>query len=71
VSLLLFNTVMFAFGFVVLTLQPLLPLNPDGKNMLGPTTIFTRPCRFLTNTNLQHYAGEQHLSYFSQLAVIL
>src|SRR5580658_1432918 len=39
-SLLLFNTVMFVFGFVVLALQPYLPLNPDDKKMLGPTTIF-------------------------------
>ena len=71
VSLLLFNTVMFVFGFVVLALQPDLPLNPDGKKMLGPTTIFNTAASFLTNTNLQHYSGEQHLSYFSQLTVIL
>ena len=25
----------------------------------------------MTNTNLQHYSGEQHLSYFSQLACIV
>ena len=60
---------MFVFGYVVLALQPLLPLNPDGK-MLAPTTIFHTACSFLTNTNLQHYAGEQHLSYFSQVVVI-
>jgi len=70
VSVLLFNTVMFVYGFVVLALQPLLPLNPDGKKMLGPTTIFNMAASFLTNTDLQHYAGEQHLSYFSQVAVI-
>src|SRR5262245_27672098 len=70
-SLLLFNTLMFVVGFVVLALQPLLPLNPDGKKMLGPTTIFNTAVSFLTNTNLQHYAREQHLSYFSQLTVIL
>ncbi len=70
-SLLLFNTVMFVVGFVLLALQPYLPLNPDDKKMLGPTTIFHTAISFLTNTNLQHYAGEQHLSYFSQLTVIL
>jgi len=70
VSMLLFNTVMFIFGYVVLALQPLLPLNPDGKTMLAPTTIFHTACSFLTNTDLQHYAGEQHLSYFSQVVVI-
>ena len=62
VALLLFNTVMFVFGFVVLALQPYLPLNPDGKEMLAPTTIFNTARSFLTNTNLQHYSGEQHLS---------
>ena len=25
----------------------------------------------MTNTNLQHYSGEQHLSYFSQLGGIV
>jgi K+-transporting ATPase ATPase A chain len=70
VSLMLFNTVMFIFGFLVLSLQPLFPLNPDDKHMLAPTTIFNTVCSFLTNTNLQHYSGEQHLSYFSQLFFI-
>lgn len=67
VAMLLFNIVMFVFGFAVLALQPQLPLNPDGKRMLAPTTIFNSVCSFLTNTDLQHYSGEQHLSYFSQL----
>ena len=65
--MLLFNTVMFVFGYAVLSLQPMLPLNPDGKGMLAPTTMFNAAISFLTNTNLQHYCGEQHLSYFSQL----
>ena len=67
VAMLLFNLVMFIFGFAVLSLQPLLPLNPEGKGMLAPSTIFNSVVSFLTNTNLQHYSGEQHLSYFSQL----
>ena len=33
--------------------------------------IFNTVCSFVTNTNLQHYSGEQHLSYFSQLATIV
>ena len=65
-----FNVVTFLVGFVVLTLQPYLPLNPDGKKMLAPTTIFNTVCSFLTNTNLQDYSGEVHLSYFSQLFFI-
>src|SRR5215469_14617372 len=77
-SLLLFNTLMFVFGFIILAVQPatLNPdvkgiLNPDGKGMLAPTTIFNTTASFLTNTNLQHYAGEVHLSYWSQIVFIV
>lgn len=76
-SLLIFNTVMFAFGYVVLAMQSMMPFNqkdsafPDGKGMLSPTTIFNTVTSFLTNTNLQHYSGEQHLSYFTQLLFIV
>jgi K+-transporting ATPase ATPase A chain len=70
-ALVLFNVVMFVFGFAVLSLQPLLPLNPDGKGMLAPTTIFNTTVSFLTNTNLQHYSGEQHFSYMSQILFVV
>jgi potassium-transporting ATPase potassium-binding subunit len=70
ISLLLFNSVMFLFGFAVLQAQAYLPLNPDDKKTLGPTTVFNSVTSFLTNTNLQHYSGDQHLSYFSQLAFV-
>ena len=62
-------------------------LNPDAKGPLttlgykdatgvqrdGADTavIFNTVCSFVTNTNLQHYSGEQHLSYFSQLGCIV
>jgi K+-transporting ATPase ATPase A chain len=71
ITLMLFNTVMFVFGFIVLSLQEYLPLNPDGMKALAPTTIFNTVTSFLTNTNLQDYSGEQHLSYFSQLFCII
>src|SRR5262249_3048895 len=72
VAMLLFNTAMFVVGFVLLAVQPYVPfLNPDGKKMLEPTTIFNTVTSFMTNTNLQHYSGEQHLSYFSQLTFIV
>src|SRR3984893_14036712 len=67
VSLLLFNTVLFVFGFVVLFLQPWLPLNGLGRGMLAPTTIFHSVVSFMTNTDLQHYSGDQHFSNFSQI----
>jgi potassium-transporting ATPase potassium-binding subunit len=69
-SFMAFNVLTFVVGFVILALQPYLPLNPDGKKMLGPTMIFHTAISFLTNTNQQHYSGEVHLSYFSQLFFI-
>src|SRR5262249_48424150 len=40
IALLLFNTVMFVVAFVLLALQSYLPLNPDDKPALAPTTVF-------------------------------
>jgi K+-transporting ATPase ATPase A chain len=69
-AFLLFNLGTFVVGFLILTLQPWLPLNPDNKGMLEPSTILHTTISFLTNTNQQHYSGEVHLSYFSQLFFI-
>src|ERR1700730_9397226 len=66
-AMLLFNTVLFVFGFIVLSLQPLLPLNDLGRGMLAPSTIFHSVVSFMTNTDLQHYSGDQHFSNFSQI----
>jgi potassium-transporting ATPase potassium-binding subunit len=71
VALLVFNVALFVFGFAVLSLQPLMPLNPLGRGMLAPSTIFNTVISFMTNTNLQHYSGDQHLSNFSQIFFIL
>jgi potassium-transporting ATPase potassium-binding subunit len=70
-ALLIFNAVLFVFGFIVLALQPLMPLNPQGKGMLAPSTIFSSVISFMTNTNLQHYSGDVHLSNFSQIFFII
>ena len=72
-ALLLFNTVMFVFGYLdLVAAATVLPLNPDErKEMLAPSTIFNTASSFLTNTNLQHYAGEVHLSYFSQVVFVV
>ena len=70
-ALLVFNTVMFVFGYLVLALQPYLPLNPEGKGMLAPSTIFNTVTSFMTNTNLQHYSGDVHLSYGSQIFFVV
>jgi K+-transporting ATPase ATPase A chain len=73
VAMLLFNVAVWLVGFGVLATQPYHPafLNPDRKGMLAPSTIFNTAASFLSNTNLQHYSGEVHLSYGSQLFGIM
>jgi K+-transporting ATPase ATPase A chain len=66
-ALLVFNGTLFVFGFAVLALQPWMPLNPQHKGMLSPSTIFDAVVSFMTNTNIQHYSGEVHFSNFSQI----
>jgi K+-transporting ATPase ATPase A chain len=72
VAFMLFNVVTFIVGFTVLATQPYHPsfLNPDGKGMLSPSMVFHTAISFMTNTNQQHYSGEVHLSYFSQIFFI-
>jgi K+-transporting ATPase ATPase A chain len=81
-AFLAFNAALFVITFGLLYAQQYLPLNPDGKGSLGALgykdaagtehpgadtgVVFNTVCSFVTNTNLQHYSGEQHLSYFSQ-----
>lgn len=68
-ALVLSNALAFVVGYAVLATQPYQPafLNPDGKGMLAASTIFNTACSFLSNTNLQHYSGEVHISYGSVL----
>jgi K+-transporting ATPase ATPase A chain len=70
-ALIVFNIALFVFGYLVLALQPIMPLNPLGRGLLSPTTIFNSVISFMTNTNLQHYSGDQHLSNFSQIFFII
>jgi len=70
-ALIIFNVAMFIYGFIVLAVQPIAPLNPRGLGMLAPTTIFNSVASFMTNTNLQHYSGDQHLSNFSQIFFVI
>src|SRR5207248_4846592 len=82
-----FNAALFVITFALLYLQPRLPLNPDGRGSLGTLgykdvagvdhpgadtgVVFNTVCSFVTNTNLQHDSGEQHLSYFSQMGCVV
>jgi potassium-transporting ATPase potassium-binding subunit len=67
-AMLIFNTVLFVFGFAVLAMQrENMPLNELHRGALAPTTIFHSVISFMTNTDLQHYSGDQHFSNFSQI----
>jgi K+-transporting ATPase ATPase A chain len=66
-ALLIFNTLLYLFGYLVLSLQPWMPLNPRGLGMLSPSTIFNTVISFSTNTDIQHYSGDQSFSNFSQI----
>lgn len=70
-SMLVFNALMFVVAFVIFTTQAWLPLNPDGKANMSADLAFNTAASFTSNTNLQHYSGEQQLSYFSQLFAIM
>ena len=70
-DLLAFNVVMFAISFVFLATQQWLPLNADGKGALEGSLIFNTVASFTSNTNLQHYSGEVHMSHLSQLCGLM
>lgn len=64
------NIVQMGIAFVILVYQNYLPLNPQGFPGFSWDLAFNTVTSFATNTNLQHYAGEQSLSIFSQMTAI-
>lgn len=70
-ALVLANAAMVLVGYLILRLQGLLFLNPNGIGAMEETLSFNTIISFMTNTNLQHYSGESGLSYLSQMTVII
>ncbi len=70
VSVLIFSLVSMLFTYVVLRLQGVLPLNPQGLPGVAPDLAFNTAASFTTNTNWQNYGGESTLSYFSQMVAL-
>jgi potassium-transporting ATPase potassium-binding subunit len=66
-AMLLFSLVGCLFTYVILRLQHVLPLNPQGFGALSGHLAFNTAVSFTTNTNWQSYAGESTLSCFSQM----
>jgi K+-transporting ATPase ATPase A chain len=64
------NVAQMAVAFAILVAQGSLPLNPQKFPGLSWDLALNTVVSFATNTNLQHYAGEATLSYFSQMSAI-
>jgi K+-transporting ATPase, KdpA len=68
-SLILANTVMAVFLYIILRLQGHLLLNPNGIKGLDPSLAFNTAVSFISNTNLQHYSGEWGASNLTQMVL--
>src|ERR1043165_2387743 len=70
-AMLLFSLVSCLFTYVILRLQHLLPLNPQGLGPVSPDLAFNTAVSFTTNTNWQSYGGESVMSYLSQMVALV
>jgi len=66
-SMLVFSLIGMLLTYLILRLQHLLPLNPQGLGPLSHHLAFNTAASFTTNTNWQSYGGEGMMSYFSQM----
>ena len=70
-SLIATNGVMILLGYIILRIQSIALVNPNGIGAMEESLSFNTIISFMTNTNLQHYSGESGLSYLSQMLVII
>ena len=64
------NAAMIFLGYLILRIQAIALLNPNGIEGMEASLSFNTIISFMTNTNLQHYSGETGLSYLTQMVVI-
>src|SRR5664279_6176068 len=69
-AMLLFSLIGLLFTYIILRIQHLLPLNPQGFGPLSPDLAFNTAISFTTNTNWQSYGGESTMSYLSQMVAL-
>ncbi len=69
-SLLITNLLMGIFVYLMISLQGVLPLNPMQLNAPRWDLTLHTTISFLTNTDQQHYSGENTLSYSSQVLAL-
>jgi K+-transporting ATPase ATPase A chain len=67
-SLLAFSAVSVFVLFAIQRLQGSLPFNPTHMAAVPPALSWDTAVSFVTNTNWQNYAGENTMSYFTQMA---
>jgi len=70
IAILISNAIMCLFAYIVLRIQSLHFLNPNNIKGMNPDLSFNTAISFITNTNLQGYAGESGVSYLSQMVVM-
>jgi potassium-transporting ATPase potassium-binding subunit len=66
-GVILFSAASMLLTYLVLRLQRVLPLNPQGLPAVADRQAFETSASFTSNTNWQSYAGETTMSYFSQM----
>jgi K+-transporting ATPase ATPase A chain len=70
-ALIITNGIAAGFLFSVLMLQESIPiLSEPTRQGFSVDLAFMQAISFVTNTDLQHYAGDQHLTIFSQIVLI-
>ncbi|AAK81603.1 K+-transporting ATPase ATPase A chain [Clostridium acetobutylicum] len=69
-ALLMCNAVPAIIGYIILRIQAVGIFNPNHVKGMEQGLTFNTIISFLTNTNLQDYAGETGASYLSQMIVI-
>ena len=69
IALVLTNLIMAIILYVVLRVQNLLGLNPNGIGSMEQSLSFNEAISFITNTNFQSYSGESGASYFVQMVL--
>jgi len=62
-----FKLAYFFLLYIILRLQGMLPLNPQGFLGVAPDLAFNTAVSFITNTNWQAYGGESTMSYLTQM----
>jgi K+-transporting ATPase ATPase A chain len=71
IALVLLDAVFAIFTYVVLGLQGTLPGDPRGLLPFSWDLNFNTTAAFITNTDIQHYAGDQTLTVTSELVLML